>query len=612
MSLKFRGLLTFAFAIVVANGALAAEAKRPNNLILFVADGLRALSVTADSAPAMAAVREVGVNFKNPHSVFPTFTTANASAMATGHQLGDTGNYSNTFYVGRPTESAGGSVTPTVNSSLIRRELDQFFGGDYLSEETVLKAARVRGFSTAVIGKGEAASIFDHTEQNGEQTILFDDATGSPSGISLSEEVKAALRAAGLPLTTPPQGENAKIGDFKTPGTTVANVEQQTYFVDVATKVVLPIFKARNKPFVLVYWSRDPDGTQHAQGDSLNALTPGINGPTSTAAIRNADDNFRRLRQALDDLGLAASTNIVITADHGFATVSKESATSPAAKASYPDVVPGFLPRGFLAIDIAKALDLPLFDPDNHNARVGENAMSRAGNGVIGRDSEKPEAIVAANGGSDLIYIPSKNRQLISAILKALYEQDYVSGVFVDDALGSYAGALPLSAINLRGQAITPRPSIVVNFRSFTTGCDEPTLCTAIVADTRYQQGQGIHGSLSRADTMNFMAAIGPDFRRGFVDSAPVSNADVGMTMAYLLGLQIPRKGNLVGRVIREAMPGGRMPRISAHTRRSPAERNGPQTVLVYQQVGSIRYLDAAGFPGRTVGVPDGKAVSQR
>jgi hypothetical protein len=151
MSLKFRGLLTFAFAIIVANGALAAEAKRPNNLILFVADGLRSLSVTADTAPAMVAVREVGVNFKNPHSVFPTFTTANASAMATGHQLGDTGNYSNTFYVGRPTESAGGSVTPTVNSSRVRRELDQFFGGDYLSEETVPKAARVRGFSTAVI-----------------------------------------------------------------------------------------------------------------------------------------------------------------------------------------------------------------------------------------------------------------------------------------------------------------------------------------------------------------------------------------------------------------------------------------------------------------------------
>ncbi len=29
------------------------------------------------------------------------------------------------------------------------------------------------------------------------------------------------------------------------------------------------MFKARNKPFVLVFWSRDPDGTQHNQGDSL-------------------------------------------------------------------------------------------------------------------------------------------------------------------------------------------------------------------------------------------------------------------------------------------------------------------------------------------------------
>jgi len=609
MSLTFRVLVTLALAIITADSVFGAEAKRPNNIILFVPDGLRALSVTEDTAPAMAAVRDSGVNFKNPHSVFPTFTTANASAMATGHHLGDTGNYSNTFYVGRPIENA--SVTPAVNNNRIRRELDQHFSGDYLNEQTVLKAARARGFSTAAIGKGEAASIFDHTEQTGEQTILFDDATGSASGIPLSEEVKAALRATGLPLTTPPQGENAKVGDFKTPGTDVANVKQQSYFVDVATKVVLPTFKARNKPFLLVYWSRDPDGTQHAQGDSLNTLTPGINGPTSRAAIKNADDNLKRLRQALDELGLAATTNILIAADHGFSTASKESATSTAAKASHPDVVPGFLPYGFLAIDLAKVLNLPLFDPDNKNMRVSENAAPRAGNGLIGQNPSKPEVIVAANGGSDLIYIPSKSRLLTARVLKALYEQDYVSGVFVDDALGLYTGALPLSAINLKGRAITPQPSIVVNFRSFTTGCNEPTLCTAIVADTRYQQGQGMHGSFSRADTMNFMAAIGPDFRTGFVNTSPVSNADIGMTMAYLLGLDIPRKGHLLGRVMREAMLGGRMPRVSVHTWRSPPEAGGLQTVLLYQQVGSTRYLDAAGFPGRTVGVPEGKTVSR-
>ena len=73
---------------------------------------------------------------------------------------------------------------------------------------------------------------------------------------------------------------------------------------------------------------------------------------------------------------------------------------------------------------------------------------------------------------------------------------------------------------------MTPQPSIVVNFRSFATGCAEPATCGVEIADTGLQQGQGMHGSFSRADTQNFMAAVGPDFKAGFVDPAPVSNAD--------------------------------------------------------------------------------------
>src|SRR5262245_2468964 len=116
--------------------------------------------------------------------------------------------------------------------------------------------------------------------------------------------MKDALAAAGLPLATPSRGDNGKVGDFRNAGTTVANVVQQGYFADVAAKVVLPLFKARSKPFVLVFWSRDPDGTQHNQGDSLNALTPGINGPTSAAAIKNADDNLKALQDALREMSL--------------------------------------------------------------------------------------------------------------------------------------------------------------------------------------------------------------------------------------------------------------------------------------------------------------------
>jgi len=415
--------------------------------------------------------------------------------------------------------------------------------------------------------------------------------------------VKAALGAAGLPLVAPSRGENGKPGNATTPGTTVANVTQQDYFVDVTTKVVLPLFKAHNRPFVLVFWSRDPDGTQHNQGDSLNRLTPGINGPTSLASIENADNDLTRIRQALADLGIADTTDVVVTADHGFSTISKESNTSPAARASYADVPTGFLPPGFVAIDIATALQLPLFDPDNKYGQVNSGSHSRLSNGVIGTDPKNPEVVVAANGGSDLVYLPKGDKNLAAQVVAALLVQDYVSGLFVDDSLGQYPGTLPLSAINLKGSAVTPMPAIVVNFRTFSTGCEQPVTCAVELADTGLQQGQGMHGSFSRADTMNFMAAIGPDFKTGFIDDAPASNADVGKTLAGILGLNIKDKGTLIGRVLTETMPGGTTPEVTAKVMRSDPAAGGITTILNYQLVGDTRYFDAAGFPGQTVGL---------
>jgi arylsulfatase A-like enzyme len=599
-------------------GSAGAQSAR-HNVILFVPDGLRALKVTPDTAPTMAALRDRGVNFKDPHSIFPTFTTANASAFATGHYLGDTGDFSNTIYAGYPVPIPDGkpTVTPFLENDQVLLDVDEHFGGNYLDEETILKAARDHGLSTAAIGKVGPTFIFDSTEKTGGKTITIDDATGQndksgkPLGIPLSDEVKAALTAAGLPLVAPGRGDNGKSGKFDTAGTLAANVGQQAYFSAVTTKVVLPLFKARNKPFVLVFWSRDPDGTQHNQGDSLNQVTPGINGPTSLAAIKNADDNLRQIQDALTSLGLADTTDIMVAADHGFSTISKESRTSPAAKGSYADVKPGMLPPGFVAVDLAKALQLPLFHPNDGNTAVPDGTYPKSGNGVIGQDPNKPDVVIAANGGSDLIYLPNGDKKLAARVVEALLAQDYVSGIFVDERLGKYAGTLPTSAINFGGRAVTPHPSIVVSFRSFSTGCDEPVLCTVEVADTGLQQGQGMHGSFSRADTMNFMAAAGPDFRAKFVDESPVSNADFGKTIAKILGLDIKDKGHLLGRVIDEAMPKGSHATAVARTEQSERSASGLRTVLVTKSVGETRYFDVAGFPGRTVGLPVGDKASR-
>lgn len=603
-------LLVFAWA-VQAGGFAEARTAHPhkpivrNNLIIFVADGLRSGVVDAATAPALAALRRDGVDLRNSHSVYPTLTTANASAIATGHQLGDTGDFANSIYVGFAVPSAGGSSTPFLENDAVLGDVNDHFGGDYLAETSLLAAASAAGFSTAAVGKLGPTAIQDVTARSGTGTIVLDDRTGSAGGLPVATDVANAIAAAGLANAAPSRGANGNPGDAAKPGTLVANVAQQQWFVDVTTRVLLPRFKQAGKPFALVFWSRDPDGSQHNQGDSLNTLTPGINGPTSMAAIRNVDGNLAALRAALKALGLDQTTNIIVTADHGFSTISRQSATSGATRHNYPGVPQGLLPPGFLAVDLAEDLGLPLTDADSGrpvDAGAGQHPV--AGNGLIGADPAHPQVVVAANGGTDLIYLPGPDATALAArIVGTLAHQDYVSSIFVDDALGRVAGTLPLSAIGLRGSARTPRPSIVVGFASHPTGCAIAELCSAQVSDTTLQQGQGMHGSFSRADTHNFMAAIGPDFKRRFVDTAPVGNADVGATAARLLGLRIAPKGRLTGRVMSEALAGGAIQKGSAQCLVSSRSSTGFMTILRTQRLGGTTYYDVAGRPGHTVGL---------
>ena len=90
----------------------------------------------------MAALRDKAVNFKNSHALFPTFTMPNASAMASGHFLGDTGVFSNTIFAGFPVLAADGVVTPFLENDAVLGEVDEHFGGNFLDETTLLAAAR--------------------------------------------------------------------------------------------------------------------------------------------------------------------------------------------------------------------------------------------------------------------------------------------------------------------------------------------------------------------------------------------------------------------------------------------------------------------------------------
>ena len=607
--------------------ATAQPAAPKRNIVIFVADGLRYGIVNKDTAPTLAQIQHDGVDFTNSHSVYPTVTTVNASVIATGHGVGDTGEYGNVMYLGMPAlDAAFGSLGGDMEDDAVLQQTNDRFGPNYLNETSLLKLARQQGYQTAAIGKEGPVAIQDIEAVRGKApTIIIDDSTGweklnPPDYVPLAPEIKAAIKAAGLETQARDRGLNQSPGAYNLPGVQVANVYQQQWFVDVATKVVLPKFVQSGQPFAMVYWSRDPDGTQHNNGDSLNTLNPGINGPTSLAAVRNASDNLQALIDTLKALGVYDNTDIFVTADHGFSTISRESKTSYAATLDFSgdtqanDTVKGFLPPAFVAIDLAHALDLPLMDA--FGAPIDyKNHFHPGGVAMLGKDPKNPDIIFIVGGGSDMMYLdPKKAKDLAPRIIAILSKEDYTGALFNDESLGQIPGALAMKDVRLSGTAKTPKPGIYISFADHTTpAClkkwKNPELCSALVVDGGLQQGQGSHGALTRANTRNFMAAIGPDFKTGFKDPSPVSNADIAPTLIHATGLTPPESvGQLKGRIIGEALQGGpaSVPSQPLVTRSAPAT-NGFTTVLEGQAAGDETYFDAAGMPGRVVGLKSTK-----
>ncbi len=199
--------------LVTASTAFTQPAPGPGvspNVVIFVADGLRSRMVNDETAPNMSTLARQGVYLVNGHALFPTFTTANSSGIATGHQLGDTGVFGNTIFAGYEVASAAKSETPFIENDAVPGDLDAHFSANFVNEETIPELARDKGYSTAAIGKVGPTLMFDHTARTGSDTVIIDDATGNTAGVPLSPQVIDLLKAAGLPAVAPGRGANGK------------------------------------------------------------------------------------------------------------------------------------------------------------------------------------------------------------------------------------------------------------------------------------------------------------------------------------------------------------------------------------------------------------------
>ena len=159
--------------------------------------------------------------------------------------------------------------------------------------------------------------------------------------------------------------------------------------------------------------------------------------------------------------------------------------------------------------------------------------------------------VVAANAGSDYLFVPDGNIDTVKAAVASLQSRLQFGAIFVSDRYGEIAGTLPMSLIKTENSANGRAPDIIVSF-----SYDE-NVAVAGKSGVSYASSinrRGDHGSFSPTDTHISLMASGPDFKSGLHDPLPTANVDIAPTVARILKFSMP---DVQGRVLEEALRGG-------------------------------------------------------
>jgi arylsulfatase A-like enzyme len=328
-------------------GALpTAPATRRPKVIVFVWDGLRPDSVTAQTTPNLARLRDRdGVSFSDQHAAYPTFTMMNAAAFATGSYPAAHGFYGNTeFQPGASGSNADGKAIDFAQPVFtedhgVLQALDAFYraqgGPGLFACDTLFQAAHRAGLRTAAIGKIGPAFMQDFRPDDALSAIL-DENIAAPLPFA------RGLQAAGfaLPANTAHYGYGSALVLAPNNGKpSAAQVEKIVRMKDGATPdprsalgsahdsanhylmgAYLEYLLPKLDPDLSFVWLRNPDSTEHQFGPgSANYLD----------ALRDQDALLGQLQDKLAELGLQGSTDLIVVSDHGHSTVSGDASIFP-------------------------------------------------------------------------------------------------------------------------------------------------------------------------------------------------------------------------------------------------------------------------------------------
>ena len=556
-------------------------------VIIFVWDGLRADDLTPEITPNYFALARSSVVFADHHAVYPTFTMMNSASIATGTYPGVHGFYGNVVYA----PSAKGKNAKGADIDFFAPAFIEDFGvveavrdsyqGRLTLVPTMLQAAQAKGLATAAIGKFGAAFIQDYKRGG----IIFDEDAAMPlafakelqrAGYPLPRNSGNAYEAGELTLahdngdpTAPIPIQRLKDGQTGNPLDRSGALSRRgfAYLTDIFVNYILP----NKKPDLTVFWSKEPDATSHAYG-------PGTY--NSIDATRMNDEILGRIVEKLRQLGWEESTDIIITQDHNHSTVSGDVAYYPlrdivdrgvGTHDTHGYSVSGFVRTaelltrdGLKAYDGAGCRDIPILSgitaddtylypgkDDEHGSVCGRAQKYTSPSYVVPKPIPAGAIVVAANAGSDYLFVPDGNIETVKAAVASLQSRPQFGAIFVKDKHGEIAGTLPMSLIKTENSGNGRAPDIIVSF-SF-----DENVAVAGKSGVSYASSvnrRGDHGSFSPTDTHISLLAHGPDFKSGLYDTLPTANVDIAPTVALILKFGMP---GVQGRVLEESLQGG-------------------------------------------------------
>lgn len=456
-------------------------------MIVLVIDGLRPDMIRPDIMPNLSRLKAEGTWGANSHSVFPTVTRVNSSTISTGTVPAAHGIVSNTMYVAGVADKPFDTAEYT---NLVK--LASISGGRTLAATTLAEALQSAGVNYVAIGSGSTGGTFllNPMAPTGVGTVI--------NG-SFEEEHRAAW---------PDKVDKEIQARF---GIQKADIGSPSLLW--SERVLRDYVLTDLKPKVIIDWFTEPDTTQHRTG---------VGSPESLAILKTDDGQIGLLLEKLRALKLEGKTDIIVTADHGFA-----------------------------------------MEPDPVDFNGALAASGQAGN-----------FIVASNGASVLLYAKNHDPAAIEAVARQMQKTAGVDLVFTaaNKPDGGKQVCTPgkeqgwvtgTFALELVDQCRSERGEDI--FITFDWNADETfgfkgTQKIASNDKTTGVKGRAGHGGLNPWMVHTPLVMWGPDFRRRTVIEAPTANFDIAPTILKLEGVGAPN--SMTGRPVLEALAkGGRADR---------------------------------------------------